>query len=49
VGYTGRVPFPADATDFEHSFRIKTGSEAHPAFYTMGRGYSLPEVKVIRA
>jgi hypothetical protein len=39
------VQSPAEAKDFSSSFRVHTGSEAHPASYTMGTGGPFPEGK----
>jgi hypothetical protein len=39
------VRSPAEAKDFSSSLCVQTGSEAHPAFCTMGTGGPFPGVK----
>jgi hypothetical protein len=39
------VRSPAGAKDFSCSFRVQTGSGAHPASYTMGTGGPFPGAK----
>jgi hypothetical protein len=40
-----RVRYPARAKDFSCNLCVQTGSEAHPASYTMGTGGPFPEAK----
>jgi hypothetical protein len=39
------VRSPAKAKDFSHNLCVQTGSEAHPASYTMGTGDPFPGEK----
>lgn len=36
---------PGSSRDFSRSFRVQTGYEVHPAFYTMGTGDFSPGIK----
>jgi hypothetical protein len=44
-----RVPFPAGPGNFSLHHRVKNGSGAHPASYSMGTGGSLPGGKAAGA
>jgi hypothetical protein len=48
-GLDGRVRFPAGVTDFSLLHSVQTGSEAHPASYTIDTGGSFPGNKAAGA